>query len=201
MRPAYAYLGIGIVFFLAVLAFTNHGLLSPPRNDDNVNVPLEPIATTSVFSLSSSAFTEGASIPTKYTCDASQISPPLSISGAPEGTKSFVLIVEDPDVPKQFKPDGVFLHWLVFNIPVATTNIPEGTSIGVSGANGAGKSAYVGPCPPKEYQPNEHRYIFTLYALDTELSLKAGAQKDSLVSAMQGHILAQTQLMAKYKKI
>jgi Raf kinase inhibitor-like YbhB/YbcL family protein len=152
------------------------------------------------FALSSSAFKSGASIPSTYTCDEQQVSPPLTISGAPAGTKSYVLIVEDPDVPKKIKPDGVFLHWVVFNIPGYTTDIVEGHAIGVAGANGTGKPGYVGPCPPKEYQPTEHRYIFTLYALDTELSLPAGASKAAVMKAMQGHMLAQTDLIGLYQK-
>lgn len=155
---------------------------------------------TSTLTLSSSAFTNNSSIPSIYTCDGTQISPPLTIEGAPASTKSFALIVEDPDVPKQVLPAGVFVHWVVFNIPASITEITEGAQVGIAGKNGAGKSAYAGPCPPPQYQPSEHRYIFTLYALDTELSLRTGASKDDVTKAMQGHILAQSELIGKYKK-
>ncbi|MBI5470232.1 YbhB/YbcL family Raf kinase inhibitor-like protein [Candidatus Kaiserbacteria bacterium] len=150
--------------------------------------------------LTSTAFGEGDLIPSLYTCDGSQKSPPFSIAGAPDGTKSFAIIMEDPDVPKQIKPDGVFLHWVVFDIPVNIAEIPEGSSSGVQGQNGAGKSDYTGPCPPAQYEPSTHRYVFTLYALDATLSLPPGASKDAVVAAMQAHVLGTAQLMGKYKK-
>ncbi|MBV9159402.1 MAG: YbhB/YbcL family Raf kinase inhibitor-like protein [Candidatus Kaiserbacteria bacterium] len=155
---------------------------------------------TSTFSITSSAFEQNGSIPSQYTCDGDQTPPPLSISGAPEGTKSFALIVIDPDVPKQVKPDGIFLHWLLFNIPAYTTTIGPTGSIGTSGANGMGKEGYVGPCPPKEYEPSEHRYFFHLYALDTMLGLEAGVSEEEVRQAMEGHIVAEAQLIGKYKK-
>ena len=108
--------------------------------------------------------------------------------------------MDDPDVPKQLRPDGVFDHWTLFNIPASMSEIPEGGSVGIAGANGAGKNAYTGPCPPPQYEPSEHRYVFTLYALDRMLDLKAGATKQEVKAAMQGHILEQTQLIGKYKR-
>ncbi len=155
---------------------------------------------TSSFSLTSSVFAEGASIPAKYTCDEQQPSPPLAISGAPTGTKSFALIMDDPDVPKQVRPEGNFLHWVVFNISADTTQIAEGASIGVPGQNGRGKTGYVGPCPPPNYEPSEHRYFFVLYALDTELALSAGASKADVIKAMQEHVLGEAQLMGRYRR-
>ncbi|OHB19612.1 MAG: kinase inhibitor, partial [Parcubacteria group bacterium RIFCSPHIGHO2_01_FULL_56_18] len=125
----------------------------------------------------------------------------LSIGGVPEGTKSLALIMDDPDVPKVLRADGVFDHWVLFNIPADTREIPEGGSIGVAGANSAGKNAYAGPCPPPQYEPSEHRYVFKLYALDSELPLQAGATKEEVEKAMEGHILGQTQLVGRYKRI
>jgi Raf kinase inhibitor-like YbhB/YbcL family protein len=140
-------------------------------------------------------------IPSRYTCDDQRdLSPALSISGVPEGTKSLALIMDDPDVPKALKPEGVFDHWVLFNIPSETAEIPEGGSTGVVGANGVGQSAYTGPCPPPQYEPSTHRYIFKLYALDSMLSLGAGASKAQVEAAMQGHIIAQTELMGRYKR-
>jgi Raf kinase inhibitor-like YbhB/YbcL family protein len=150
--------------------------------------------------LSSTAFEQNGSIPSKYTCDGDSVSPPLMIYDVPENTKTLVLLVDDPDVPKQLKPDGVFDHWVLFNIPPETREIPEGQSIGVVGANGAGKSAYAGPCPPLQYQPNEHRYIFTLYALVESLPLQEGASKADVAGALQGKVLAQTELVGRYKR-
>ncbi|QQG38409.1 MAG: YbhB/YbcL family Raf kinase inhibitor-like protein [Candidatus Kaiserbacteria bacterium] len=155
---------------------------------------------TNNLTLSSAAFAHEASIPSEYTCDGKGTSPPLSISGVPEGTKSLALIADDPDVPKQLKPDGVFDHWVLFNIPPTTVEIPAGGSAGTAGANGAGNYAYTGPCPPPQYEPSEHRYFFTLYALDAELPLAEGASKQEVLAAMAGHMIQETQLMGKYKR-
>jgi Raf kinase inhibitor-like YbhB/YbcL family protein len=201
MRPSHAYVGIGFVFILAFIAFINPKLLIVSSyRSDTMKTGVEGTSMGDTFKLTSSAFAEGASIPSAYTCDASQASPPLSIAGAPAGTKTFALIMEDPDVPRQVKPDGVFLHWVVFNIPGSITEIVEGARIGVSGTNGAGKTNYVGPCPPAQYEPSEHRYVFTLYALDIELSLKAGATKGDVLKAMEGHVLSEAKLIGKYKR-
>jgi Raf kinase inhibitor-like YbhB/YbcL family protein len=154
----------------------------------------------SSLTLTSTAFESNSAIPSLYTCDGNQINPPLSIEGTPAGAKSLALIMDDPDVPKQLKPDGVFDHWVLFNIPADTRNIRENSSVGVQGANGGGKAAYTGPCPPAQYEPSTHRYFFTLYALDSMLPLQEGASKEEVLKAMQGHVIGQTQLMGTYKK-
>lgn len=142
----------------------------------------------------SPAFAENGTIPTKFTCEGDDISPALSWQGAPTNTKSFVLIMDDPDAPV-----GIWDHWLLFNIPANTNSLPEnlsslpsGTQIGKNSWN---KASYGGPCPPD----GEHRYFFKLYALDTKLNL-SNPQKDEIESAMQGHILATATLMGKYVK-
>jgi len=149
--------------------------------------------------LSSSAFSDGGKIPTKYTCDGDDVSPPLSIENAILGAKSLALIVDDPDAP-----GGVFVHWVVWNIPSNTTSIPEnvpytevvGSLDGAKqGVNDFGKLGYRGPCPPSG---PPHRYIFKLYALGTMLGLGAGASKAELEDAMNGHILDETTLTGKY---
>lgn len=146
------------------------------------------------LNLSSSAFQNNTSIPAHYTCDAESISPPLSISEVPAGTKSFALVMHDPDAPTP----GGFTHWVRFNIPPETTLIQEGVEpSGIAGAGSSGKRSYVGPCPPS----GNHRYILTLYALDEMLSLQAGATKTELEKAMAGHIITQTELMGRYTKI
>lgn len=160
------------------------------------------------MTLTSTVFQNGASIPSQCTCDASPpaggSNPPLSWSGVPAGTKSFALIMDDPDVPKQLKPDGVFDHWVLFNIPATTTSIaassPPAGGPGVSGANSSGRSAYTGPCPPPQYEPSEHRYIFRIYALDAMLNLQSGATKAEVLQTMQGHILGQGELIGRYKR-
>lgn len=152
------------------------------------------------FSITSTQFAEGQLIPSYNSCDGEGIHPPLAFSGVPSNARSLALIVEDPDVPKALKPDGLFVHWVLFNIPPATRVIPEGGVAGIEGSNSTGKTGYVPPCPPPQYEPSEHRYIFNLYALDTDLSLEVGASRDELKSALQGHIIAETQLLGKYRR-
>ena len=113
---------------------------------------------------------------------------------------SFALVMDDPDVPKQLKPDGVFDHWVVFNIPATATKIEAAGAVGIAGANGAGKNTYTGPCPPPQYEPSEHRYFFRLYAVDVMLRLEAGATKAQVLEAIRGHVLEEAELMGRYKR-
>ena len=210
MRGGYAVCGILFLALLsAVLYFNSAFIQRADTGIDTLRRSLDELALQSAMatstqaltlSLSSSAFESGDTMPSEYTCDADEVSPPLSVAGAPEGTRSFVLVMEDPDVPKIVKPDGVFLHWLVFNIPSEMQEVPEGGMVGVSGHNGMGKEGYIGPCPPPQYEPSEHRYFFKLYALDSMLGLSAGATKEEVMQAMQGHILGETELMGRYKR-
>ena len=146
----------------------------------------------------SPAFQHEGMIPVKFSCKGDDISPPLKWENAPAGTKSFVLVCDDPDAPM-----GTWDHWLLFNIPASVTELPEGVPAQAELPNGArhgknswGRKDYGGPCPPG----GTHRYFFKFYALDTLLDLKPGASKRELLNAMQGHILAQTELMGKFKR-
>jgi len=142
--------------------------------------------------ISSTAFADGGSIPSKYTCDGGDVSPQLAFVGVPREVKSLVLIVDDPDAPR-----GTFDHWIVWNIPPNTTSVAEGQEPkGIGGRNGFGKTTYGGPCPPS----GEHRYFFKLYALDTMVNLPASAAKADVEKAMGGHTLATAQLMGRYKR-
>jgi hypothetical protein len=144
--------------------------------------------------IKSSAFKESENIPPKFTCDGENVSPELSWSDFLEGTKTFALIVDDPDAP-----GGTFVHWVVYNIPSNITSLPEGITLpegSEQGVNHFGDNNYGGPCPPS----GTHRYYFKLYALDSEVQLKPGAGKRDLLKAMEGHILAETQLMGKYER-
>jgi len=148
--------------------------------------------------ITSSAFEEGGLIPPKYTCDGSDISPPLQWEAVPEGTKSIALISDDPDAPV-----GTWVHWVLFNLPAETKelaeNIPPDSTLPNEARQGTtdfGRIGYGGPCPPS----GTHRYFFKIYALDTEVDLAAGANKPDLLKAMEGHILAQGQLIGKYKR-
>jgi len=142
--------------------------------------------------ITSSAFHQGANIPSKFTCDGSDTSPPLQIADVPSGAKSLVLIVDDPDAP-----GGLFTHWLVWNISPQTGSIAEGSAPkGVQGANDFGKSGYRGPCPP----PGTHRYSFKIFALDRELDLRSGAKRSQVDAAMKDHVIAQGELVGRYAK-
>ncbi len=141
----------------------------------------------------SSAFAHLGTIPEKYTCDGENVNPPLVWSGAPEKTKSLALIMDDPDAP-----GGIWVHWLLWNIDPRTTSIAEHSvpAGAVQGMTSFGQSAYGGPCPPDR----EHRYFFKLYALDTLISLPSSALKAKVKQMMQGHILAQAELIGLYDR-
>ena len=148
--------------------------------------------------LSSSAFSENQQIPSVYSCDGQNSNPPLAWSEVPTAAKSLALIMEDPDVPRNLRPDGLFVHWIAWNIPPITTEIVEHIQpAGVIGKNTAGRLGYTGPCPPDR----EHRYYFRLYALDCELLLPSSVSKGELVQAMTGHILDQAELLGRYARI
>ena len=154
---------------------------------------------TMALTLSSPAFKPQGSIPSHYTCDDENVSPPLEWSGVPEGTKSFVLIMDDPDVPKALRPDGMYDHWVLFNIPTNVLGLSENAKDipgAVEGMNTSRKIGYTGPCPPDR----QHRYFFKLFALDTLLDLSAGATKSEVMAACQGHILDQAELMGLYNR-
>jgi Raf kinase inhibitor-like YbhB/YbcL family protein len=149
------------------------------------------------MTLSSSGFSNGGDIPKIFTCDGADVSPALSWSAAPPGTRGFALIADDPDAPV-----GNWTHWVLYDLPSTTTSLPQNISKvdeppsgGRQGRNDFRKIGYGGPCPPPG---KPHRYFFKLYALDRELNLKAGAGKKEVEQAMQGHILAQTELMGRY---
>jgi Raf kinase inhibitor-like YbhB/YbcL family protein len=154
------------------------------------------------FKLTSPAFTANGSIPAKYTCEGTDMSPLLEWSAVPSATKSFALIVDDPDAPDPAKPQRVYVHWVVYNIPASTTKLPENAAKSglpsgtVQGTNDWGKQTYGGPCPPI----GRHRYFFKLYALDTELKGLSNPNKAQLEKAMQGHIVDSAELIGTYQK-
>ena len=136
------------------------------------------------------AFANNGHIPSKYTCEGDNINPPIEISDIPEETRSLAIIMEDPDAPA-----GDFTHWLLWNIS-PSEEIAENTNQGTSGINDFGKTGYGGPCPPS----GAHHYYFKVYALDKELSITAGENKNALLEAMNGHILATGELLGRFKK-
>lgn len=149
--------------------------------------------------IKSSAFQNGGDIPRKHTCDGADVSPPLSWENPPPRTKAFALIADDPDAPV-----GTWVHWVIYDLPGEIRDLREGVATAETLPNGAkqgmndfGKVGYGGPCPPRG---PAHRYFFKLYALDGPTNLKPRATKEQLLRAMKGHILAETQLMGKYKR-
>ena len=148
--------------------------------------------------VTSTSFKEGQPIPRQYTCDGVNISPPIEWSGVPQNTKTIALIADDPDAPA-----GTWVHWVFYNLPAANIglveNMPANENLragGVHGKNDFEKLGYGGPCPPS----GTHRYYFKIYALDSELPMKAGATKVELLKVMEGHVLAQGQLMGTYER-
>ena len=150
--------------------------------------------------LISTAFSQGGDIPSRYTCEGDDTAPPLQWRGVPDGTRSLALIVDDPDAPDPAHPQRTWVHWVLYDIPPSASGLsetgkplPEGTREGV---NDWGRPGYGGPCPPI----GRHRYFFKLYALDSMLSDQHAPKKAALEKAMQGHVLAQCELMGTYQK-
>jgi len=148
--------------------------------------------------ITSKAFAEAGMIPRKHTCDGEDVSPPLAWTGVPHGANSMALINDDPDAPM-----GTWVHWVLYDLPPSVGGLGEAVPPDKELRNGAKqgrndfrKIGYGGPCPPS----GTHRYYFKIYALDVMLGLPAGATKADLLKAMQGHILAEGQLMGKYKR-
>ena len=139
----------------------------------------------------SPVFENNKLIPVKYTCDGANVNPPLTIERVPEETKTLVLIVDDPDCPT-----GTFDHWIVWNIPPTTCKIEENTVPGTEGTSSYRKNAYSGPCPPY----GTHRYFFKVYALNTQLDLESHSMKKDVEKAMEGHTLAEGELVGLYRR-
>ena len=173
-----------------------NGRLGP---DDFPAVTVDQGSSVAGFGLRSEAFTPGADIPRKFSCQGSDMSPALVWTDPPAGTQSLVLIVDDPDAPA-----GTWVHWVLYDLPPSprrleealqpTAELPGG---GRQGTNDFGKSGYGGPCPPPG---KPHRYFFKLYALDSRLNLKAGATKGDVEQAMKGHVLGKAELMGRYRR-
>lgn len=146
--------------------------------------------------LTSPAFTHMGDIPSRYTCQGEDISPSLRIDGVPGQAATLVLLMDDPDVPDPKAPKRVWDHWVMFNIPRETKDIPEDSYAGRQGMNSGGRVGYGGPCPPI----GKHRYFFKLYALDSALDLSEDATKKDVEDAMEGHVLEKAELVGLYEK-
>lgn len=164
-----------------------------PKREAAANAAAAPKAPSGGMAISSAAFANSGQIPAKYGRGGSNVSPPLAFSAIPKEARTLALIVEDPDAP-----GGLFTHWVVWNIQPSTASVGEGQAPagGVEGKNSYGKSGYGTLCPPS----GEHRYFFNLYALDSALNLAPSAGREELEAAMKGHVIAQAQLMGRYRK-
>ena len=191
---------VSLFLFAALLTFVISGCGPGPSPTSVPEAPAAPEkgGPAVAFELTSTAFAAGEPIPQKYTCDGQDISPPLQWSDPPQGTQSLALICDDPDAPI-----GTWVHWVLFNLPVESRSLPEAVPSDADlsdgsrhGENGWRRPGYGGPCPPS----GTHRYFFKLYALDAVLDLEAGASKKQVLQAMEGHILAQAELMGVYSR-
>lgn len=195
MRPgrlARVSMVVGLVGLLAACGWPQDLLPA------GVPAPTAEEVSTMVLQITSPAFADGTAIPARYTCTGDDLSPALAWSGAPPGTVSFALIMDDPDAPGQ-----TWVHWVVYNLPAEAVGLPEGITANTAlpggalqGRNSWRRNDYGGPCPPS----GTHRYYFKLYALDTTLPLGPGATKAEVLAALEGHVLVEAQLMGTYRK-
>lgn len=193
MRHAYLLLGIMtlVVSAGAFIAFRNTAD-APSNLSTNTKTPMS-------LTLTSSAFKEGESIPTKYTCDAENVSPELYIENVPEGTQSLMLVMDDPDIPESVKKDrGVETidHWVLYNIPPNVGVIPEGVALGKEGVNSRGVTGYMGPCPPDR----EHRYFFRLYALSETMNFLKPPMLHEVEAQAKKLMIETATLMGRYER-
>jgi Raf kinase inhibitor-like YbhB/YbcL family protein len=168
-------------------------------HQDSAAAPSIDISNLPKLAVTSPAFVEGAAIPTEYTCEGSDASPALAWTGAPPVTKSFALIVDDPDAPDPKAPKRVWVHWVRSRIPATTTSLADSrtgsANPGADGKNDWGTPGWRGPCPPI----GRHRYVFSVYALDADLGA-ADMTKAELVKTIAGHVVAAGQLVGTYQK-
>lgn len=183
-------------FLLVILSFA--GCSKEGKQEEKVVSEQKGGAKMATIQITSSAFKEGELMPSKYTCDGADISPPLEWSGVPENAKSIAIICDDPDAPM-----GTWVHWVIYDIPPSVKSLPEGVPKERTLQNGAkqgkndfGDIGYGGPCPPS----GTHRYFFKIYALDVQLNLPPGVTKKDVEKAMAGHIVASGQIIGKYKR-
>ena len=190
--------GMGTTLLPILVLLFSCSCHSAKQNGTTTNADTGRTKNNMALAISSTAFSNGGMIPSRYTCDGANISPPLQWSGLPAGTKTVALIVDDPDAPAK-----TWVHWVVYDLPANTTQLPENIKPqenlaggGKQGTSDFKKIGYGGPCPPS----GTHRYFFKLYAVDIQTSLGPGATKDELLKTMESHVLAQGELVGKYKR-
>ena len=181
-----------LLAFLLILAACNDETDEAPSVQEETQSEEVEVAI-NLLTLTSAAFGEGESIPEKYTCDGEDVSPPLTWQDVSADVGAYALIMDDPDAPR-----GTWVHWVIYDLAPDLTQLPEGvaSNVGTQGSNSWDRMGYGGPCPPS----GTHRYFFKLYALDAPVGLEAGADKETLLSAIEGHVLAEGQLMGTYAR-
>ena len=189
----------GCTFLLTQPAFAVRLSALPVPDPTGVSSPTSPKPAPAGFALQSAAFRSGGDIPARFSCQAADVSPPLSWSDPPSNTQAFALIVDDPDAPS-----GTWVHWVAYDLPAAVhslaEDVPKQEALPAGGAQGVNdfqKIGYGGPCPPPG---KAHRYFFRLYALDAKTNLKPGASKKELENAMKGHVLSKAELVGRFAR-
>lgn len=190
-----------LLICVAVYFYSHITITQKASTQTQASVTIQPskVSLTSHMTITSPAFADHTTIPMKYTCDGESINPPLSFSNIPQNAKSLVLLVDDPDVPKTIKSDGIFDHWVIYNIDPSIKEIGENSvPSGTQGLNSSGQRHYTGPCPPDR----EHRYFFKLYALDTTFDFPDSSTitKQTIITKMQNHIIEQAELVGVYNR-
>ncbi|HEU4677501.1 MAG TPA: YbhB/YbcL family Raf kinase inhibitor-like protein [Candidatus Paceibacterota bacterium] len=192
-RRAYALLSL-----MTAIVFIG-GFVAVSRKAEAPVADLSNNETRMALTLTSPAFEDGGVIPSEYTCDGANVNPELRIGGVPEGTRSLVLVMDDPDIPesvKQARGIDVFDHWVLYDIPPTTDSIPKGAPVGTAGLNGLGVAGYAGPCPPDR----EHRYIFRLYAVSGTLEFVKAPSLKEVEDAAKGMAIESATLIGRYNR-
>ena len=182
---------LAVAGLLLVSCGTDGERTAERTTDSPASTPTTTLAEATIMQLTSPAFTEGASIPRRFTCDDADVSPPLHIESVPEGTVALVLVMDDPDAPR-----GTWDHWVAFDIPPTDSIAEDIDSLGVHGINSWGRTGYGGPCPPS----GTHRYVFRVIAVSAELGLAAGSGKAEVLAAAAPVTLAEATLMGRYAR-
>ena len=202
MRNAYSLLGLAFFVMFVGVYFVLEKTIELPEKvvPDDVIIPEEIPSIDMALRLTSPAFEEDGSIPSKYTCDGENVNPELRVSEVPEGTQSLVLVMDDPDIPESVKKNmGIekFDHWVLYNIPADTTVIKEASSVGFEGLTSRGSQGFVGSCPPD----GEHRYIYRLYAVSGTLNFIKAPTLDEVEVAAKGMSIETTTLTGRYTRV
>lgn len=190
--------------FLIVIAVTLYQQSHDTQGNRTSNMPNDILiqSNSNDMRITSTKFDNGEHIPSKFTCDGENINPPLLIEKVSPDAVTLAITMHDPDVPSEVRKDRNWDHWILYNLAPDTKSIPENASLDAHLLrNSSGKFGYVGPCPPREYEPTTHRYIFTLYALNTELNLPENMTRSEFESVISEHVIEKAELIGIYERV